>query len=68
MFGWKLIKTDGTELLKLALSGNYNPMDFVIAARHVPDYDATKAKHLENQWFNSIGFPMLDPNLTEHLK
>ena len=48
------------DLIKLALTGDYNPLEFVTAARHVPGYDEKIASHLENQYFGPTGFPITD--------
>ena len=46
------------DLIKLALTGDYSPLEFVTAACHVPGYDKEIAYHLENQYFGPTGFPI----------
>lgn len=48
------------DLIKLALSGDYMPLEFMVAARHVPGYNIEKANHIENQYFDGKGFPIID--------
>ena len=50
-------------LIKLAQTGDYMPMAFLIAMRHHPGYKIEDAPHIENQWFDGKGFPM--PNAPE---
>ena len=54
-----MIKTM-VNLIELALSDDYMPLEFVIAARHVKGYDVEKAVHLENQYFDNKGCPITD--------
>lgn len=46
------------DLIKLAKTGNYSPLEFLVAARYAPGYDVAKAVHLENQYFDSDGKPI----------
>ena len=48
------------ELIKMALTGKYMPLEFMVAARHVPGYDKEAAFHIENQYFDNKGFPITD--------
>ena len=49
----------------IALTGDFHPLAFITAARHVPEYKSADAHHLENQYFNSNGFPITDKEYTE---
>lgn len=51
---------DIIDLVKLALSGDYTPADFVIAAYNIPGYDPKIAAHIGEQYFNSAGWPISD--------
>ena len=48
------------KLTQLAATGKYSPIEFIIAARQVPGYDSEAAEHLENQYFDTKGFPITD--------
>lgn len=48
------------DLIKLAQSGEFTPLDFVIAARHISGYNLEAAAHIENQYFDGNGYPISD--------
>ena len=54
-------------LIYLAQAGTFSPIDFVVAARSCPGYAAEKAKHLEEQYFDTKGLPITDEQYLEVL-
>lgn len=52
--------TTMTNLITLAKKGEFRTIDFVIAARYCKGYDEKKAKHLEEQYFDTYGNPITD--------
>jgi hypothetical protein len=59
----KLIGWDQGMLFRLAKAGQFSPMDWVIAARHVPGYLPKNAPMMEEQWFGNDGFPVPDKKM-----
>ena len=56
------IEAEMSRLIELALTGAYTPMEFCVAARHVPGYDLLQAPQLEAQLFDCHGWPKKEEN------
>lgn len=55
------------ELIEMAKTGKYLPIEFVMALYHIPGIKSENLSHIGDQWFNKEGVPVTFPDTNSFL-